>query len=380
MTMGQEGAAARVIVVAGLAVVAAGSIWWHLERPVGRPETVFEHCVRRFANGRLAPADPDARKCGQSRIEPAIAAAGQQRYAEVLAIFERAERLGGERVAAAIDRARVGGRAALAALPWRERQRIEEASRREFVLSNGLGAMTSAERALLPDAHAFSDPAVRRGAVVALGEAALDGTIRARVAGKTDAQLAIDPELAFFAGIRRESGETSLAEIESRVAAMGGQALIRLPWSDRQRIEQRSRNEFMTGAVLRALSEQDRDLLGDGRVIFDESLVPPLAFRAGRSLLSDADRAQLPDGDKGAFVQAMAAFVDREGRRILGDKLRQVLRSSRPSLGDGSWSGTLLAWNAREAAVRWGVDEASQLFGSHAVFYREDRSWNLVWR
>jgi hypothetical protein len=373
------GLVARLAVAGVLVVSAAGVAAWHFQRSVGTPASVFQKCVSRFTAGRLAVDDSDAQRCGQARLEPEVARLGQARFQEVYDIFARAEQLGADQLQEVINRSRSTGFSAFAALPRRERERVAGASRRQYVLESGLGVMTPQERALLPNVAAFDDASARAAAALSLGEAALPDTVRSRVAGKTDAELAGDPELAPFTYVRSEAGAAALAQVESNVWGAGEGAWRSLPRDERRRIEQQSTNAFVVETALASLSPADREVIGDGSVLMDNATFGMLAFRAGRARLSAEERAQLPDGDRQTFVLGRDAYVDREGRRILGLWLRTALGRLRPALGEGAWSGTLLAWNVRHAAVSWGTKEVSDLFGSRAMFTRTGDSWRLDW-
>jgi hypothetical protein len=351
-------------VVAGLfSVLTAGAVFWALKSPYGRPQDTFDRCMARYSAGTLTN-DEGAFRCGQDTLRSAIRSSGRARYDEIDAIYDRAEERGKARVRDAMAAAYKAGRAVFSSLPNDEQNRIKAASKRAFVYARGFSELSSDERALVGDPSALLDATKRDALIRALGEKAISGA-------------------APNAATPHRNGTQVLATITAKVTLAGNAAFRALARDDREAIEERSYYEHIAREGLARLDDADKAVIGDVTVLTDLAARTARIPVVGRGLLSEADRAKLPNKTHEQFAAAGDTFIDTEGRRIIGARLATSFKGSRPSLEIERYSGTVIAWSGAMAAVRWSgaiPPDAADLLGSNARFRRNGNVWTMDWR
>jgi hypothetical protein len=349
--------------VAGVfSAITIGLVLGALQRPYGRPQNTFDRCVARYAAGTLTK-DEGAERCGQDVLWPAIRAAGRSLYDETVVLYDRADEIGKTRLREATAAAFKAGRAAFIALPYDERSRINATGKQTFIYSHGLGALSPEERPLVPDASVLLDATKRAALVRTLGETAESG--------------------ATSAAARARAGNKALDLITSKVERAGNAAFNALSHDDRQAVEDRGYSEYVCKEGFARLSDADKAAVGTPGILMDRAAQGERAAALGRTLLDPADRAKLSNKTRKEFVAARDTFVETEGRRMIGSRLVASFKQSRPTLQIERYSGTLLAWYAAAAAVRWSDAESSDaahLLGSGALFERHGHAWTMEWR
>ena len=351
-----------------------------MRRPYNLPQSTFDLCVARYATGTLA-SDEDAWRCGQDQLKGAIAAAGKEYFDEIVGIYKRAEELGAARVAEATVPALKAGRAAFAALPPNEQYRIKGTTRQAYIYTQGLGALSPEERAVVADGSTLLDAAKRDVLIRTLGEKTLADTVRQIVAGKTDQELAAIPGGALAAGLRRRAGTQTIAAMTAKVERAGIDAFNALLPDEKQEIDERGVYDYVCREGFSRLGEIDKAAIGNAAVLTDPAAKSAQIAVVGRELLQPADKAKLPKKTLKDFAADSAKLIDAEGRRIVGQRLAASLKQSRPSLKIQRYAGTVIAWSAARGSVRWrdGTADAARLLGSSAVFQRHGNVWAMVW-
>jgi hypothetical protein len=350
-------------VAGAFSVITVGLVVWALQRPYGRPQDTFDRCVARYATGTLT-TDDAARQCGQDALRPAIKGAGRASYDEIVAIYDRASRLGMARLNETTGAADKAGRAAFATLPWNEQNRIKGAGKQAFVYSHGLRALSADEQALVSDTSVLLDPSKRDALVRTLGERAANGAAPA-------------------AGARTRAGTLALTLLTLKVERAGNAAFNALARDERQEVEERSLNEYIAREGFARLGDADKTAVGRPEVLMDRAAKSARAATLGRDLLEPADKARLPNKTQAEFAAARDEFTEAEGRRIVGNRLLASMKDSRPNLEIEGYSGTVVAWSAATGAVRWrgiAAADAAGLLGSRARFERRGNAWTMDWR
>lgn len=351
-------------VVAGLfSALAAGAVSWALTSPYGRPQDTFDRCMARYAAGTLTN-DEGAFRCGQDTLRPAIRASGRTLYDEIDATYDRAEERGKARVRDAMAAAYKAGRAVFSSLSIDEQSRIKGVSKRAYVSARGFGALSPDEQTLVGDPSALSDAAKRDALIRALGEKSVTGA-------------------APNAAAQHRAGTQALASITAKVTLAGTAAFKALGRDEREAVEERSYYEYIAKEGFARLDEADKAVIGDVTVLTDLGARTARTAAVGRGLLSEADRAKLPDKTREQFTAARETFIDTEGRRIIGARLATSFKGSRPSLTIERYSGTAIAWSGALAAVRWSgamPPDAADLLGTNARFSRSGNVWTMDWR
>jgi hypothetical protein len=178
---------------------------------------------------------------------------------------------------------------------------------------------------------------------------------------------------------------------QTRIKGASKQAFIRsgnadfnaLTREERQTIEERSFYEYIAKEGFAHLGDADKAVVGDVSVLTDLAARTARAIVVGRDLLDPADKARLPNTTKQEFAAGRDAFIDTEGRRLIGSRLAASFKPSHPTLAIERYSGTVVAWSRATGAVQWhgvaGAD-ATALLGSSVVFARKGNVWTMDWR
>ena len=382
----------RSSVVAGAVLLALGlaGIAGERMRPFGTADGALRRCIVAAGSGSLDDV-LSLDRCGPIRDSAVVLAErrGQEEFRRIVGLYEAAARAGRQRFDVVVQSIVARGEAAFQALPYREQQAVREASTNEWVLAEGFASLDSSRRAILGEPAVLSAAAVPDEVVAALGEALMDEELRGRVRGRSDAELAADPENAHLARVRRSAGQTALAEARRQAERTGVARFRSLDHSTRRRIADRSRNDFVIDHGMRQMTEAERAAVPSRDMALRawtglpmEGLADHLAT-LGRGLLPPEVQQDLPPESLAEFRAGEEEFVRREGRRLAEAELREAVAGSvlavesrPPPVGT-----TLFRRSTASLTVEWsglGAAQARGLLGSSFQARFEPAGWRVL--
>ncbi len=319
-----------------------------------------------------------------------VSEAGQQEYNRVLAIYQRAEELGGteyERLRVALLN---GGQSAYNNLGYDDRRVVDRRSHDEWVWPQGYSLVPEAATAgtLAEILQTPLDPDVVEG----LGAAALSEAQRTLIADRadTDPTVQADPALVRIAATRTTRGTAALRRLRDRMATAGERAFRRLSYGSREEINGRSHALFLMQQGMASLSAQDRSRVGDAGVFDDPARSVALRERLGLEQLPLDERRQIAGHSRADFIAQREVFVEREGLRLGRELVARRYRESRYEIHDvrvsGHGSRDLVRRDHAHARLRWTRTGEGTLQTLRSVVMRwdgDDGRWevaSLEWR
>jgi hypothetical protein len=318
----------RLIIWIGLPVgLALILLTVHSLRPFGRPAQTVRKALEALATGDAARLRSDERLGFQRRAELEIKRRGEAEYARVLGIFDKEAQLG-DREYRRIRRIVAGlGEKDFRKLPRDDQRSLREASRRRFVADKGWAMLVEDERKQLGSADALSDRAKLRARAIAVGLPTLTEDQQAAAEGQdlTSAESAKDRKLAKLAAAAEKAGMAELAPALQSAEQAAMIELARLSRRERELVENGSYVRWVLEAGLRATDDKTRAKANLTQLLDDDA---PEAWALRRTFgfkdLDPESRKQLENLDYDKLVAGKRDFIDQQGMRLWGEKLRET--------------------------------------------------------
>lgn len=299
----------------------------HLVLPFGRPSATVHKALQALASGDAARLRSEERLGFQRRAEREIKRRGEAEYARVLAIFDKEAQLGDREYRRIRKLVAQLGDKEFRRLSRDDQRRIRELSRRQFVADKGWALLSEDERKQLGAPDTLTDRAKTRARAIAVGLPTLSDEAREAADGQdlTSPEAAKDRKLARIAAQAERAGMEALLPALQSAEAAAAVELARLPRREQNRVENGAYVRWVVDAGLKAADDQTRARATVEQLVDEDA---PAAWELRRSFgnkdLDPESRQQIASQKYDAFVAGRRAFVDREGMRLWGEKLREI--------------------------------------------------------
>ena len=302
----------------------------HALRPFGRPTSTVRRTLDALAAGDAAQLRADARLGFRERAEREIRSRGEGAYAHVRGIFDKEAQLG-DREYRRVRRIVGGlGEKEFRKLSKDDQRALREASRGQFVAEKGWAQLVEDERKQLGSPDALSDRKKLRARAIAVGVPTLTEEQRAAAENQdlTTAEAAKDRKLGKIAAAAEKAGMAELAPALQSAEQAATIELARLSRREREMIENGSYLRWIFEAGLKAADEKTRAKSNLAQLVDDDA---PEAWALRRSFgfkdLDPESRKSLEGLDYDKLVANRRAYVEIEGTRLWGEKLREIFNA-----------------------------------------------------
>ena len=303
----------------------------HLLLPFGRPSATVHKALEALATGDAARLRSEERLGFQRRAEREIKRRGEAEYARVLGIFDKEAQLGDREYRRIRKLVGQLGEKEFRRLSRDDQRRVREFSHRQFVADKGWAMLSDDERKQLGAADTLADRAKTRARAIALGLPTLSEELQKAAEGQdlTSAEAAKDKKLAKIATQAERAGMEELLPALQSAEAAAVVELARLPRREQIRVESGSYVRWVVDAGLKAADDKTRARATLAQLV-DEDAPEAWALRRsfGNKDLDPESRQQIASLDYDAFVAGRRAFVDQQGMRLWGKKLREIFDAS----------------------------------------------------
>jgi hypothetical protein len=320
-----------LLFTAGLVLLAGILMLVHLVRPFGRPVQVVNRALEALSAGDAERLRSEPRLGFQHRAEREVKQRGEAEYARVLAIFEREAILGDREYRKLRRKVADLGEREFRKLSRDDQRKLREQSHLKFVADKGWPLLSEEERKLLGGApEVLADRAKLRARAIAVGLPTLSESAQVDAVGMdlTTPEAAKDRKLGKIAAQAERAG---MAELQPALQSADQAAQVEL-----QRLSKRERDQIESGSYARWIIESGL-AAGDDKLrasvnlaqLFDDDGAEAWALRRalGKPSLDPESRKQLESLDYDRFVAARHAFIEREGTRLWGEKLREIFNA-----------------------------------------------------
>lgn len=302
----------------------------HLVLPFGRPSATVRKALEALATGDAARLRSEERLGFQGRAEREIKHRGEAEYARVLAIFDKEAQLGDREYRRIRKLVAQLGEKEFRRLSRDDQRRVREFSHRQFVADKGWKMLSDDERKQLGAPDTLADRAKTRARAIALGLPTLSQDLQTAAQGQdlTSPEAAKDRKLAKIAAQAERAGMEQLQPALDSAEAAAAVELARLPRREQIRVETGSYVRWVLDAGLKVADAKTRGRATLEQLVDDDA---PQAWALRRSFgnkdLDPESRRQIASQKYDAFVAGRRAFVDQQGMRLWGEKLREIFNA-----------------------------------------------------
>jgi hypothetical protein len=312
---------------AAVAMILLGA---HALRPFGRPQSTVRRAIAALAAGDAARLRDDERLGFRHRAELEIKRRGEAEYARIFGLFDKEAQLG-DREYRRVRRIVAGlGEKEFRKLGRDDQRNLREAGRRRFLADKGWAQLVEDERRQLGSADVLGDRDKLRARAIAVGLPLLTDEQQAAAEGNdlTSPEAAKDRKLSKLASAAEKAG---MAELQPALQS-AEQAVImemgKLSRRERERIDTGPYVRWVIEAGLRVTDDKTRAKANLAQLADDDA---PEAWALRRSFgfkdLDPESRRQLEGLDYDKLTAGKREFVDQQGMRLWGEKLREIFNA-----------------------------------------------------
>lgn len=261
-----------------------------------------------------------------SRADREVDERGTAEYNRILAIFNKARRLGRERYYRSRSEMWRSGEAAFKALPYDSQTTIRNKSKKAWLSKQAFASLTPEEQKTFGSAEVLTDRSKLQALAYKVAKPNLTEEDKALIGNKDpeSEQVKQDPQLKAIVARAKRVGMAVLGRIAGKANRAAKAEFWRLSRGERRRITRASRDRYIYQTGLD--SHADKSLFKTVKVLLDPdtSDVSGLQRSLGLASLESKERADIKRRNYVKFVAARETFIETKGTRLYRAFLKET--------------------------------------------------------